>query len=71
MIKVPVVEKHHCFSRKVKMKDMSTLEETKYTLRLKDEEVATFKNKQSYETFHKWWSEVCSSCTFNFPADNS
>ena len=40
-------------------------EPIKHTLILKNEVVATFKDKQSYETFKKWWSEVCNSMTTN------
>ena len=38
---------------------------SKRTLILKGKVVATFEDEQSYETFKKWWSEVCKSMTTN------
>jgi len=34
-----------------KKNDLNCIEETTYTLRVQDEVLATFKDKQSYETF--------------------
>ena len=52
MTKVPLLDKHHCLSRKESMKR---------TLILKGKVVATFEDEQSYETFKKWWKNVCNS----------
>ena len=53
MTKVPVCREQNIVSLEK--------ESMKRTLILKGKVVATFEDEQSYETFKKWWKNVCNS----------